>query len=59
MVWLWTLDAHTLHGPFSTKEKAHAYANRIEIGSYELIDRLQQMNMFMFDNLRLTKLRDR
>ena len=34
MFYIWTLDAHELHGTFETHAEAHAYAKVRGFGSY-------------------------
>lgn len=37
MLYLWTLDAHELHGPFTDRNRAHSYARLRGLTSYQIV----------------------
>ena len=53
MFYIWTLDAHELHGPFKTREAAHAYAKLRQHSAYSIETDAAAQNERMAESLRL------
>jgi len=53
MFYIWTLDAHELHGSFTTCDKAHDYAKLRSLSSYQVMSDTWAQNSYMMESLRL------
>ena len=51
MLYIWTLDAHELHGPYLGAAAAHRYAKAVGLSTYELLPH-DKVTQFMWEQLR-------